>query len=83
MKSASPVGRNGLEASMNTTIGAIVLGGVFLAAPVVISIVAVTINQTGSPQADVTARDQLRHEHVTSLWGEDYYGGRVHPPAGR
>ncbi len=68
---------------MNTTIGAIVLVGVVLAAPVVISIVAVTASQIGSPQADVTARGQSRHERVTSLWAEDYYGGRAHPPAGR
>ena len=56
---------------MNTTIGAIALVGVVLAVPVVISLVAVTASQTGSPQADVTAQDQSHHEYVTSPWADD------------
>ena len=68
---------------MNTTIGAIALVGVVLAVPVAISLIAVTASQTGSPQADVTARDQSRHEHITSPWADGYHGGRVHPHAER
>ena len=68
---------------MNTTIGAIALIGVVLAVPVVISLVAVTASQTGSPQADVAARGQSRYEHVTSPWADDYHDGRAYPHAER
>ncbi len=68
---------------MNTTIGPIALVGVVLAALVAISLVAVTASQTGSPQADVTAQGQSHHEPLTSLWADDYHGGRVYPHAER
>ncbi len=66
---------------MNTTIGAIALVGVVLAAPVVISIIAVTASHTGSPQADVDPRGQSRYEHITNPWADDSHGGRFHPRA--
>ena len=62
---------------MNTAIGPIALVGVVLAALVAISLVAVAASQTGSSQADVTARGQSHHERLTSPWADDYHGGRV------
>ncbi len=68
---------------MNTTIGAIALIGVVLAAPLAISLVAVIASQTGSPQADVDPQGQSRYDHITSAWADDYHGGRFYPPAER
>ncbi len=64
---------------MNTTIGAIALIGVVLAAPVAISLVAVIASQTGSPQADVDPQDQSRYDHITNPWTDEEHDGRFRP----
>ncbi len=56
---------------MNTTIGAIALIGVVLAAPVAVSLIFVTASQTGSASVNVDPQGQSRNEHITNPWTDE------------
>ena len=65
---------------MKTTIGAIALIGVVLAAPVGVSLIIVTASETGSASKNYDPPGQSRNEHITNIWTDESQDGRVWTP---